>query len=104
MFVISKNISSEGQYSRIVETSSAFIPDGFYWWPDNLEHDTFDKYEGFVILTVQRNTVKSYIANEEAYEKWKELQPDPEPGTDMSAYATWDELAKAYKEGVNLVE
>lgn len=106
MLVISKTKSSYGQYPAIQISSSAAIPTGFYWWPDNLDQTIFNQYEGFVNLVIARNTVKSYTANEEAYNEWKETHPDPEPdpGTDMSAYATWDELAKAYKEGVNLVE
>lgn len=108
MLVIPKTPSEAGQYPAIQQSASAGIPEGFYWWPDNLEQDTFYEYEGFVNLVIARNTVKSYTANVEAYEEWKASQPDPEPGTgtdtDMSAYATWEELAKAYKEGVNLVE
>lgn len=108
MLVISKNKSSYGQYPSIQISSSAAIPTGFYWWPDNLDQTIFNQYEGFVNLVIARDTVKSYTANVEAYEEWKASQPDTEPGTgtdtDMSAYATWDELAKAYKEGVNLVE
>lgn len=103
MLVVSKTPSEAGQYPPILESSSAGIPAGYYWWPYDLERATFFRYEGFVILTIKRNTVASYVPNEEAYAKWKEEQPGPDPDPGMSAYATWDELAKAWREGVNAV-
>lgn len=104
MFVLSKTPSAAGQYPPIMQSAQAAIPEGYYWWPDSLERETFYQYEGFVILTIKRDTVASYVPNEEAYAKWKEEQPEPEPGTDMSNYPTWDELAAKWQEGVNSVE
>lgn len=79
MLVISKTKSSYGQYPPIQKSSSAGIPAGFYWWPDNLEQNTFNQYEGFVILDVARNTVKSYKPNEDAYNDWKDTPIETEP-------------------------
>lgn len=79
MLVISKTPSEAGQYPAIQQSASAGIPEGFYWWPDNLDRETFYQYEGFVTLTVARETVASYAPNEEAYEEWKASQPEPEP-------------------------
>lgn len=103
MYILSKTKSEAGQYQAIKTWAGLTAPDGFYWWPDYLKQDTFKQYEGFVILTIKRNTVASYVPNEEAYAKWKEEQPGPDPEPGMSAYATWDELAKAWREGVNAV-
>lgn len=74
MLVISKTKSEAGQYLAPQQSASAGIPAGFYWWPDSLERETFYQYDGFVILTVARETVASYVPNEEAYEKWKASQ------------------------------
>lgn len=106
MFIVSKTQDEYGNYQKIKKWPELTPPDDYYWWPDYLEQDTFNQYKGFVNLVIQRDTVASYTPDQEAYNEWKETHPDPEPdpGTDMSAYATWDELAKAYKEGVNLVE
>lgn len=79
MLVVSKTPSEAGQYPAIQQSTSAGIPEGFYWWPDSLERETFYQYEGFVILTIARNTVASYVPNEEAYEARKASQPEPEP-------------------------
>lgn len=79
MLVISKTPSEAGKYPAIQQSASAGIPEGFYWWPDSLERETFRQYEGFVTITVARETVASYVPNEEAYEAWKASQPEPEP-------------------------
>ena len=79
MYIISATPSAAGQYPAIQQTNRAEPPEGFLWWPDSLEQQTFLRYEGFVILTIQRNTVASYAPNEEAYEAWKASHPDPGP-------------------------
>lgn len=79
MLVVSKTPSEAGQYPAIQQSASAGIPEGFYWWPDSLERETFYQYKGFVILTIARNTVASYVPNVEAYEAWKASQAPAEP-------------------------
>lgn len=79
MYIISATPSAAGQYPAIQQTIRAEPPEGFLWWPDSLEQQTFLQYEGFVILDIQRNTVASYQPNEAAYEAWKASQPAPEP-------------------------
>lgn len=79
MYIISATPSAAGQYPAIQQTNRAEPPEGFLWWPDSLEQQTFLQYEGFVILDIQRNTVASYQPNEAAYEAWKASQPAPEP-------------------------
>ena len=107
MYILSKTPTEEGQYPPIEVHDGLVAPDGYYWWPDYLEQETFEQYEGFIVPEIKRDTVASYTANAEAYEAWKEAhpepEPEPEPSGDMSAYATWDALAQAYREGVNAV-
>ena len=79
MYILNKTKSEAGQYPAIQHHDGLTAPEGFYWWPDYLEQQTFLQYEGFVILDIQRNTVASYQPNEAAYEAWKASQPAPEP-------------------------
>lgn len=104
MYILKSTPSAEGQYGPILNSNQPVPPEGYVWWPDSLDRAVFDQYEGFILPTIKRGTVASYEANEEAYEAWKEAHPEPEPEPgDMSAYATWDALAQAYREGVNAV-
>lgn len=79
MYIISATPSAAGQYPAIQQTNRAEPPEGFLWWPDSLEQQTFLQYEGFIVPTIKRNTVASYRPNEAAYEAWKASQPAPEP-------------------------
>lgn len=78
MILITAQPTTAGQYC-LCRSSSAGIPEGFLWWPDNLDRTTFDQYEGFIKLTTARRTVDSYEANVEAYEAWKASQTPPAP-------------------------
>lgn len=79
MYILNKTKTEAGRYPAIQHHDGLTAPEGFYWWPDSLEQQTFLQYEGFVILDIQRNTVASYQSNEAAYEAWKASQPAPEP-------------------------
>lgn len=79
MLVLNLTKSEAGQYPAIQIYSGPEIPEGYAWWPDSLERDTFNRYEGFILPTIKRGTVASYTANEEAYEAWKEAHPEPDP-------------------------
>lgn len=105
MLILNLTKSEAGQYPAIQIYGGPEIPKGYAWWPDSLEQATFEQYEGFIVPTVKRNTVASYEANKEAYEEWKQHQPEPDPGPDPEPgptgdYATWDEIATAYMKGV----
>lgn len=102
MYILSKTKSEVGQYPAIQHHDGLTAPEGFYWWPDYLEQDTFEQYEGFVILTVVRGTVSSYQPNTEAWESWQASRPpEPEPEPE---FVTWAALAAAVREGVNTNE
>ena len=68
MYILSKTKSEAGQYPAIQHHDGLTAPEGFYWWPDYLEQDTFEQYEGFVTLEVARGTVVSCAPNQPAFE------------------------------------
>lgn len=71
MYILSKTPTEEGQYPPIEVHDGLVAPDGYYWWPDYLEQDTFEQYEGFVTLEVARGTVVSCAPNQPAFEAWQ---------------------------------
>ena len=71
MYILSKTKSEAGQYPAIQHHDGLTAPEGFYWWPDYLEQDTFEQYEGFVTLEVARGTVVSCAPNQPAFEAWQ---------------------------------
>ena len=71
MYILSKTKSEAGQYRAIQHHDGLTAPEGFYWWPDYLEQDTFEQYEGFVTLEVARGTVVSCAPNQPAFEAWQ---------------------------------
>ena len=74
MYILSKTKSEAGQYPAIQHHDGLTAPEGFYWWPDYLEQDTFKQYEGFVTLEVARGTVVSCTPNLPAFEAWQAEQ------------------------------
>lgn len=71
MYILSKTKSEAGQYPAIQHHDGLTAPEGFYWWPDYLEQDTFEQYEGFVTLEVARGTVVSCAPNQPSFEAWQ---------------------------------
>lgn len=103
MYIIPQSPSASGAYPPIQHWDGLTPPAGFDVWPDALEQDTFQQYNGFVILTVVRGTVASYQPNAEAWEAWKSTlppEPDPGPAGDTPTYA---DMASAIKKGANSV-
>src|SRR5699024_5254343 len=71
MLIIPQSPSQNGSYPPIQPWPGLTPPDGYDVWPDALEQDTFQQYNGFVVLTVVRGTVSSYQPNTEAWESWQ---------------------------------
>ena len=95
MMYITKNASSDGAYSP----PQSLKAKGLLNFPDEFLEE-FNNYNGFVTLTVAGDTVTGIEPNVEAWEVWKaqkQDKPTEEPINDNSVY---DELAAAYKEGV----
>ena len=59
MYILNKTKSEAGQYQALEAWPGLTAPAGYYWWPDYLEKDTFEQYQGYVILEVARGTVVS---------------------------------------------
>ena len=73
MFILNET-PVDGKYRDIVEWPGVKAPNGYLWWPDYLEKDTFEQYQGYVILEVARGTVVSYQPNQPAFEAWQAEQ------------------------------
>ena len=71
MQIIRETPNAAGGYPPIQPWPGLTPPAGFDVWPDELEQDTFQQYNGFVVLTVVRGVVSSYEPNTEAWEAWR---------------------------------
>ena len=103
MYIIPQSPSASGAFPPLQHWGGLTPPAGFDVWPDELEQDTFQQYNGFVVLTVVRGVVSSYEPNTEAWEACKAtLPPEPEPGPagDTPTYA---DMASAIKKGANSI-
>ena len=74
MYIIPHSPSASGAFPPLQHWGGLTPPAGFDVWPDELEQDTFQQYNGFVVLTVVRGTVSSYQPNTEAWESWQAEQ------------------------------
>lgn len=75
---------------------------GLLCLPDDLLTE-YIEYKGFVILTVENDTVTALEKNAEAFDAWMaevETEEEPTPGADHGENTIYDELAAAYHEGV----
>ncbi len=70
MKFISKTANENGAYSNIQIQDILECPEGYYEWPEELDDTLFYEKRGFVILTTKDNKIKSYVANEVAYEAY----------------------------------
>lgn len=68
MLILNLTKSEAGQYPAIQPYSGPEIPEGYAWWPDSLERDTFAQYDGFIVPEIVRKTVKSYAPNTDGFE------------------------------------
>ena len=72
MYIIPQSPSASGAFPPLQHWGGLTPPAGFDVWPDELEQDTFQQYNGFVVLTVVRGTVASYQPNTEAWEAFQQ--------------------------------
>jgi hypothetical protein len=79
MKIIQREPNPSGAYPGIQEGSFSSVPDGMVEWSAALDTATFYEYNGFVTLTIEKGVVVDYAANTEAWQEWKDAQPDPEP-------------------------
>ena len=71
MQIIRETPNAAGGYPPIQPWPGLTPPDGYDVWPEELEQDTFQQYNGFVVLTVVRGVVSSYHPNQPAFEAWQ---------------------------------
>lgn len=101
-----------GAFPPIQEGNFARVPAGMAQWPEDLDTGPFYQYNGFVKLTFLDGRVTACEPDVEAWERWKaSLPPEPEPGPEPASLEervkaleednVWDQMAKAYSEGVN---
>lgn len=95
MLYLQKNTNQYGGYNSPQTT----YVNGLVNFPDKFIDD-FRKYNGFVNLTIENNTVIELTPNNEAWEEWK-AQKEVQPIDETSDADIWGELDKAYSEGVN---
>lgn len=74
MYIIPQSPSTSGAFPPLQHWGGLTPPAGFDVWPDELEQDTFQQYNGFVVLTVVRGTVVSCQPNQPAFEAWQAEQ------------------------------
>ena len=68
MYILRDTPNAAGQYDPIQQTAQPLPPQGYVWWPDSLERDTFAQYDGFIVPEIVRKTVKSYAPNTDGFE------------------------------------
>lgn len=75
--IIQKNPNPSGAYPAPQSWNSNVPPSGYAII--ELDMTAFYNYNGFVVLTIEDDTVKAYIPNVKVWEEWKASQPEPAP-------------------------
>ena len=79
LHIIRKTPNENGSYPPIQTWNAKTPPDGYAIVPDTLDTSIFYEYNGFVILTIEDDTVTDIQPNTAAWEAWKESLPQEEP-------------------------
>lgn len=85
MKFLNRNPNENGAYSPIQITSRVKCFEHEVIVPDSMDVTVFYEYSGFVILTIENDTVTAMTANVEAYDTWQEYlnslpeEPEQEP-------------------------
>lgn len=95
MYYIVKTPTKEGAYPP----PQSLKAKGLLNFPEELINE-FNNYNGFVSLTVKGDTVTAISPNVEAWEEWKKTKTEEEETPQPENSSVYDELAAAYKEGV----
>lgn len=95
MFYIQKEPTEIGAFPP----PQSLEAEGLYKFPEEFIEE-FISYNGFVFLTVEGEAVTAISPNIEAWEAWKATLPKEEKTPKAETSTVYDELAAAYKEGV----
>ena len=77
MNIIRKEANQSGVHPAQQSWDSNTPPNGYAIIPDTVDMADFYAYNGFVVLTIEGDTVTGYTPNVEAWENWKNGIPDP---------------------------
>ena len=77
--------NESGAYPPIQEVSFSTLPEGCVLVPEDLDTSLFYQKAGFVVLTIQDNTVTGMAANEAAYARWQAEHPPVDPDAELAA-------------------
>ena len=108
MYLIKKITNTDGSCPPIQTWKKDAPPVGYAVCPEEF-HAVFYSTSpaGFVNITVENDVVTSMEVNQEALDAYLASLPGPEPTPepdDGDEPVTWNELAEAYKEGVNSLD
>lgn len=94
--------NADGMVNGIQSWNGDTPPNGYAFIGEEF-FETFNSTSpcGFVYTTVVNGAITEMTVNTEAYEKWKQEHPEPEPTPEP--LSQWDEMLSAYEEGVNSI-
>ena len=92
MKIITKTANENGGHPPIQEFDAEHISDGYAEVPTDLDVGAFYKYNGFVTLELEGDTVVSMSPNVTAWENWKSTLPNPDTALAAEVRAKRDKL------------
>ena len=95
MKIITKTANENGGHPPIQEFDAEHISDGYAEVPTDLDVGAFYKYNGFVTLELEGDTVVSMSPNVTAWENWHAIQPNPDIALADEVRAKRDKLLTA---------
>lgn len=108
MFIIKQEANADGSRPALQTWHKEKPPTGYALCPDKYSKVFYSTDPaGFVTITVENDTVTAMEVNQAALDEYlaslPEPEPEPEPDEGDKAI-TWNELAQAYREGVNSID
>lgn len=103
--IIQKQPNPSGAFPAPQTWNSNVPPSGYVLI--DLDMTEFYNYNGFVVLTIEGDTVTAYEPNVPAWEAWKAEQPEPtepEPTTEERVTALEAQVAQADETAIELFE
>lgn len=79
MNIIRKEANLSGAYPAPQSWRGTVPPTGYVLIPDSVDMTDFYAHNGFVVLTIEGDTVTNYEPNVKVWEEWRASQPEPTP-------------------------
>lgn len=105
--IIQKQPNPSGAYPAPQTWHGNKPPVGYAIVPDAVDMTDFYAYNGFVVLTIEGDTVTAYEPNVDAWEEWQSNLPeptDPEPTLDDRVTVLEAQVAQADETAIELFE